>query len=212
MNDQIFFIVLFIFGSLAIILFGVDIFYLIKRLKEERYNTPFNWSKRFLLELEKMINQEVKKTISEMDQKIAIEVTEFYKKQMFVFSKQAKNKMNDWNKITKKEISKFSKANSQAKELMLKEAKDEIDKSSKELNKKIDGIYQVAKDIISEKIAKTEKNIEEYKKEKINELDEKIYSILGETAKKTLGKIIDLSDHEKLVVQALEKAKKEKIL
>jgi len=215
METQIFFIILISFGTLAIILFGLDIYHLARKSKKEEKEKrliSFNFSEKFLSELEKMISQEAKKDISEINQKIASEVIGSYKKQMAAFSQEAENKMTDWDKITKKEILKFSNTCSGAENLILQEAKSKINELNKELDKKIDGIYKVAKDIISEKIVQTEENIGDYKKEKIKELDEKIYLILGEIAKKTLGKTIDLSTHEELVVQALEKAKKEKIL
>jgi uncharacterized protein YoxC len=50
-----------------------------------------------------------------------------------------------------------------------------------------------------------------YQEEKIKELDSKIYQILSQVAKKTLGRSIDLSTHEELVMEALEKAKKENL-
>jgi len=50
-----------------------------------------------------------------------------------------------------------------------------------------------------------------YQEQKLKELDAKIYQILGEVAKKTLGRAIDLSTHEELVMEALEKAKKENL-
>jgi hypothetical protein len=215
MDTQILSIILIGFGALTIILFGLDIYYLAKRSKkgkEEKGVVSFNFSERFLLGLEEMINQEVKKAISEINQKIAGETIESYKKQTAVFSQEAENKMADWDEIIKKEILKFSNTCSGAEDLILQEAKSKVNELNKGLDEKIDLIYEAVKGLISEKIVQTEKNIEDYKKERIKELDEKIYLILGETAKKTLGKIIDLSTHEELVVQALEKAKKEKIL
>ncbi len=215
MDAQILFIVLIGFGALTIILFGLDIYHLTKKPKgrqEEKDVFSLKLSENFLLELEKMINQEVKKAISEINQKIADEAIESYKKQMVVFSQEAENKMADWDEITKKEILKFSNTCSQAEDSILQEAKKRTDELSKGLDEKIDRIYQAAKGLVNEKIAQTEKNIEDYKKEKIKEIDQKIYQIIGDVAKKTIGKAIDLSTHEELVVQALEKAKKERIL
>jgi len=215
MGNQIFFIILIGFGVLAIILFGLDIYYLTKKpkeRKEEKGVFSLKLSEKFLLELEKMINWEVKKAISEINQKIADEAMESYKKQIAVFSQEAESKMADWNEITKKEILKFSNTCSRAEDSILEETKNRTDELSKGLDEKIDLIYQTAKGLVNEKIGQTEKNIEDYKKEKLKEIDQKIYLILGEIAKKTLGKTVDLSTHEELVVQALEKAKKERIL
>lgn len=218
MNTQIFLIISLGFGILAIlaiIFFGLDIYYLAKRSKKEKEEKDvisLKFSEGFLLELEKMINQETKKTISEISQKIADEVIESYKKQIAVFSQEAENKIANWDEITNKEILKFSNACSQAEDSILREAKKRTDELSKGLDEKIDRIYQAAKTLINQKIAQTEKNIEDYKKEKLKEIDQKIYQIIEDVAKKTIGKAIDLSTHEELVIQALEKAKKEKIL
>jgi len=218
MNTQIFFIILLGFGILvimAIILFGLDIYYLAKKSKKEREEKDIislKFSEGFLSELEKMINQETKKTISGISQKIADEVTKSYEKQIAVFSQEAENKIANWDEVTKKEILKFSNACSQAEDSILQEIKRGTDELSEGLVEKIDGIYQVAKTFINQKIAQTEKNIEDYKKEKLKEIDQKIYQIIEDVAKKTIGKAIDLSTHEELVIQSLEKAKKEKIL
>lgn len=218
MNTQIFLIILLGFGILAImavILFGLDIYYLAKRSKKEKEEKDvisLKFSEGFLLELEKMINQETKKAISEISQKIADEVIESYKEQIAVFSQEAENKIANWDEITNNEILKFSNTCSQAEDSILQGAKKRTDELSKGLDEKIGRIYQMATKSINQKIAQTEKNIEDYKKEKLKEIDQKIYQIIEDVAKKTIGKAIDLSTHEELVLQALEKAKKEKIL
>jgi hypothetical protein len=51
--------------------------------------------------------------------------------------------------------------------------------------------------------------LENYKREKIKEADEKIFQILADVSKKVLGKVIDVSTHEELVFRALKKAKEE---
>ena len=212
MDNQIFFIILIGFGALVIILFGFDIYYLARRPKEEKGVLSLKFSEKFLPELEKLISQEIKRAISEVNQKVTNEAIESYKKQVSTFSQEAENKMANLDQIIKKEISKFSQTNSQARDLILQEAKSKTDELGKGLDEKIDRIFQSATESINQKIVQTEKNIEDYKKEKLKELDQKIYQIIGEVAKKTIGKAIDISSHEQLVMEALEKAKKEKIL
>jgi len=211
MDNQIFFIILIGFGVLAIILFGLDIYYLAKKPKEEKGVLSLKFSEKFLPELEKIINQEMKRAISEINQKVTNEAMESYKKQIATFSQEAENKMAGWDEITKKEILKFSNTCSQAEDLILQEAKSKANELSKGLDEKIDRICQLATESINQKIAKTEKNIEDYKKEKLKEIDQKIYQMIGEVAKKIIGRAIDLSTHEKLVIETLQKAKKEGI-
>ncbi len=214
MDNQTFFIISISLGILAvivIILFGLDIYYLARRPKEEKGFLSLKFSEKFLPELEKLINQEIKRAISEINQKITDEAIEYYKKQLANFSQEAEKKMADWDQITKKEILKFSSTCSQAEDLILQETKSKTDELGKSLDKKIDLICQSATESINQKIVQTEKNIEDYRKEKIKEIDQKIYQTIGEVAKKTIGKAIDISGHEQLVMDALEKAKKEKI-
>jgi len=212
MDNQTFFIIsisLGVFAAIVIILFGLDIYYLAKKPKEEKGILSLKFSEKFLPELEKLISQEIKRAIPEINQKVTNEAIEYYKKQMAIFSQEAENKMADWDQITKKEILKFSNIYSQAEDLILQAAKNKAGELGKGLDEKISRICQSVTETINQKIAQTEKNIEDYKKEKLKEVDQKIYQIIGEVAKKTIGKAIDISDHEKLVIEALEKAKKE---
>ena len=55
----------------------------------------------------------------------------------------------------------------------------------------------------------SKKEIENYKKEQIEKFDTQIYGMLEKISKLVLGKTLSLSDHENLIQQSLEKAKKE---
>ncbi|MEK7502668.1 MAG: hypothetical protein AAB609_04035 [Patescibacteria group bacterium] len=70
-----------------------------------------------------------------------------------------------------------------------------------------------AQKIVEEKIEKeyssAQKNVEDYKNEMLGKAEEKIYKILEAVAKLTLGKSIPLAQHEQLIIEALEKAKKD---
>jgi len=66
---------------------------------------------------------------------------------------------------------------------------------------------QMAKELIA-----SQERIKAYREAKIKELDDTLYQVLSQVAKKTIGRAIDLSSHEKLVMEALEKAKKEKMV
>lgn len=65
---------------------------------------------------------------------------------------------------------------------------------------------------IKEKIDQADKEIEVYRTKRMRQIDEKIYQTIAEIAKKTIGRSIDISSHEELVMQALEKARKEKVV
>lgn len=66
------------------------------------------------------------------------------------------------------------------------------------VKKKIDYEYSLAK-----------KDIEVYKQSELKIVDEKIYEILETISKLVLGKAIQLSQHEDLIIESLAKAKKE---
>ncbi len=74
-----------------------------------------------------------------------------------------------------------------------------IEESRKEVND------QVKKDLEG-----LNKQLDKYSKERFKQLDEKIYEIVSETAKNSVGKVINLVDHQELVMSALEQAKKDK--
>jgi len=214
MDNQTLFIAsigLGVFEIIVIILFGLDIYYLAKKPKEEKNILSLKLSERFLPELEKLINQEIKRAISEINQKVTNETIEYYKRQLAVFSQEAENKMVNLDRITKEKILKFSNIYSRSEDLLLKIAKAKADELSKGLSEKIGRIYQSTAETINQQILQTENNIKDYKKERLKEIDQKIYQIIGEVAKKTIGKAIDISTHEQLVMEALEKAKKQKI-
>lgn len=70
--------------------------------------------------------------------------------------------------------------------------------SQKEVKKKIDVDYST-----------TKKEIEDYKKEELEKIDSEIYEFLERITKKVLGKALNLSEHEDLITESLEKAKQE---
>ena len=72
--------------------------------------------------------------------------------------------------------------------------------SQKMLEKKIDDGYTLAK-----------KEIDEYKQAKLSIVDQKIFEIIERVSKLVIGKAISPSDHETLVIDSLEKAKKEAV-
>lgn len=56
-----------------------------------------------------------------------------------------------------------------------------------------------------------QKELEEYKNQRFSEADKKINSIIQEVSKKVLNKSITTEDHQKLIIESLEKSKKEGI-
>jgi len=73
-----------------------------------------------------------------------------------------------------------------------------------------------AQDIVGKKIeeqyAQLQKEIEAAKKSKLEELDKKLVAVIKEAGTRVLGRILTVEDHQDLVVQALEDAKKNNVL
>lgn len=61
---------------------------------------------------------------------------------------------------------------------------------------------------INEEFAAAQKEISEYKQKKLQKIDESIQKMVSEYAKKIFRKSIPLEDHEQLILEALEEAKK----
>lgn len=59
-------------------------------------------------------------------------------------------------------------------------------------------------------VAKAEKDAEEYRQAQIDKLSTQVNSIVASAAREILGRSISTDEHENLVSQALEKAKKNK--
>lgn len=191
-----------IVSVLGIIVIGFIIYYYLKA-KGERENLLSKVPENLHQQLEKMVGPEINKTIFEASQKIqkaTDEILESYKKQMVEAPQELKDK-----------IYKFSDACSQAQDMILKESKVKADEIGNTLAKEINLVYQSVEKTINQNIIQAEKSIDDHRRERIKEIDKKIYQMIGEVAKKTLGETIDLSTHEKLVMESLEKAKKEKI-
>lgn len=205
-EQNIFLIIFFILATL-IVGICIDILRILRKekrgasrstnLQPQPYSTNelfLRASESFKKQLEESVKEEIKKNIGNLKndfQKTSEEIIKNYQGQF-----------ENGNQEIQKVISELSR---QATE----EAKKASGALSKELAQKFSEIFQSTEKTLNNKVAETEKEIEGYKKERFEEIDRKIYQLLGEVAKKTIGKTIDLSDHEKLVIEALEKAKKE---
>ena len=90
-----------------------------------------------------------------------------------------------------------------------------------ELKKRVDQLTTIvaeqseeSKKVFSSEIQKDlvliKKDLVNYSKGKFAQVDAKAYQIISETAKNTVGKVINMVDHQELVMQALDEAKKDK--
>lgn len=90
----------------------------------------------------------------------------------------------------------------------------ELKKNTGVMDKKILEQLEEAQKTVSAQVKKdleeVDKAVKNYQEAKFKEVDSKVYQIISETAKNTVGKVINLVDHQGLVMNALEQAKKEK--
>jgi len=68
---------------------------------------------------------------------------------------------------------------------------------------------KIAKEKINAKYAELEKELELQKQNSLKKLNEDIYKILSNISKEVIGKSLDVEQHEELIINALNKAKKE---
>ena len=71
---------------------------------------------------------------------------------------------------------------------------------------------KIAQDRIRKEYEKLESEIQDLKQKKLQELNDNIYNFLSKISKEVIGKSLNMTEHEDLVVKALDKAKKEGIL
>ena len=229
-EQNIFFIGFFALAALVVWV-CLDIFRLLRKEKKEyslqKYfaaNELFlRISEDFKKQLEKLIGKEIEKNIGEFKnefQKTSEEIIKSYKSQFESGNQEIQRVLSEFSQQITKETSNLSKFTLDTQNKISEEAKNkilELNQAAKkefikiqETNLKVSTqISQSIRETLTKKVQETEKKIDNYKKERFKEIDRKIYQMLGEVAKKTLGKAIDLSTHEKLVMEALEKAKKE---
>ena len=229
-EQNIFFISFFALAALVVWV-CLDIFRLLRKEKKEyslqKYfaaNELFlRISEDFKKQLEKLIRKEIEKNIGEFKnefQKTSEEIIKSYKSQFESGNQEIQRVLSEFSQQITKETSNLSKFTLDIQNKISEETKNEILELNQaaekefikiqETNLKVSTqISQSIRETLTKKVQEIEKEIDNYKKERFKEIDRKIYQMLGEVAKKTLGKAIDLSTHEKLVIEALEKAKKE---
>ena len=96
-----------------------------------------------------------------------------------------------------------------------KDVEDDVRADFKEfrdvLEKETINSEKIAKEKIDEEYLTMEKDLEEYKKQKYQKIDEDIYKILYRVSEMVLSQGISYDKHKELVIQALETAKKEQV-
>jgi len=140
------------------------------------------------------------------------EMTQVYKTGLEArnqLSKEAQGYISEMVGEAKKTVSIISKSNEDARNLLMDQVRKSANEMGQNASKEISLIYRSVEEMLKNRIIESEKQIEDYKNEKLRELDENIYKIINEVAKNTIGKTIDLSTHEELVTKSLRQAKRD---
>jgi hypothetical protein len=214
------------FLGTVLIVFVILIFlaYYLRPSQEQKERQFFlKTAKKFEKQLSDLMEKEVKKSANTLNQNTEAfigQLIEFYGKEISAFPSKMAEQLAQLTRVnkeiqdklleeTQEKIDQFASTYSEGQEQLFDGIKNKTDELSKNIGEEIHLLYQASFSPLSEKINMTEKNIENYKNEKIKEIDEKIYQIIKRVAKQTLGRTIDLSLHEDLVMDALKKAEKE---
>jgi len=205
------------------------IFFLVKKRRETTENIfknlPENLillkiSEEFKKETEILIRNQVEKSYRELVASIFPEIknsilinAEKFGKQLNLLAEGAEKDISRFRELSQsiyqELINENKKSIERVSQSFLLESKGKMDSLSARLEREASQVFKDVKIDVDEKIKEAEKIIEERKKEKIKEIENNIYRVLNDVAKKTLGKTLDFSTHEELVMKALEKAKKE---
>ncbi len=226
LNEQIFFSVFLLFFGLFLIILIYLVFVLQSFHKKEGEGYRYlKVSGKFEDKLEKLIEKEIREGIERFSKEVdsfSDDVINSYRSQIPILLDSAREKISELTIINKeirdrllveaeKEMKEFGNDYLRAREKMFRELKAVSKEVEESASRKISEFYFDIENLTKEKLIKLEKEIEEYKKEQIKKIDKEIYQILSQVAKEVLGKAIDISTHERLVIEALEKAKKEGI-
>ena len=217
----IFILGLFLFFVVS--LFAILILFFQREKKFTKETLPLSLSSSFKKEAETTLKNEIeraKREFRENFKTFLFQLMSIYQKEVekvsenaFLLAPELKNnlleKINEIFTMLelefKKSIYQIEKQNQQISQIILREVKEKLNNFEKE----IETISQETKRGILEKKNEIEKMLESYKREKIMEVDEKIFKIIADVSKKVLGRSIDVSTHEELVFRALKKAKEE---
>jgi F0F1-type ATP synthase membrane subunit b/b' len=177
-----------------------------KDLEKKLENFLEDELKKITEEIAKNLNNFVKESTIEYKKEIAVlpgKIEEELSKTT-MFSRELQSKLH---KKAEEEIVELTNVFLELKNTLVSKSQSMTEKLIEKLSKEAFKIYLQVLDPLNLKTKEVEKELENYKRKKMEEIDHKIYQMVQEISKEVLGKAISLSDHEDLVLEALEKAK-----
>ncbi|HOA18734.1 MAG TPA: hypothetical protein PKK54_02450 [bacterium] len=150
------------------------------------------------------IFSEIEDISEERKNDIRNRLEELYKKQEELVKQMNIEIANSYRKALEKENNENIQTLAKTAEVIKNEVMSDIDKFKDSMR---DRTYETQKKI-EEKLQKSyeqvEEEIKQYKKDKINNIQENIFNIISEITEKVVGKSISLEDHENLIIDMLK--------
>ena len=144
-------------------------------------------------------------------EELSEEAREDLKKQSQRLVKESISKDSEVFQITIKDITETYKQELKNFHSTQKEEYSKLLSSAKALiNEDLTNLRKELTRLSDEERSKVQEEISYYKNSLKNELDDKIFSIVSDVARQTIGESIDVSKHEELVLRSLNKAKNER--
>lgn len=203
-SDSAVIIAVVVLAVLFGLLFFFFSFYLSKLIMERDKTTEL-----VQLQLTKQMNQNTAKSNEDFT-KITKEVIEASIGDSFkLMQKQISEVLNVHKSVIQSSEKSFEKELADLRQSFI----DSSNESLKAINNHVESEGNLAKDVLSKRVeaefAKVEGELSEYKKSKENVIEEEVRKVVNKVAKEVLNKTLSSSEHEKIVIDALEVAKKE---
>ena len=212
---SIFFFVLFLYSYLKL------------RKNDEKNEKNNNQQEKKWLELENKAQkdyQEVLEAANKRAQEIILQATDIKRETDNKFNSafetlltsQKMSLEKSTTTLSSRHLEEIAKLNNDSIALITKIYKDyevttkaDLDKYKTAISQQTFEAEKLAAQRIKDEYIKLEKDIAERRAQKLAQLDTNIYKLLTIVSKDIIGKSLDFSEHEELVIQSLEKAKKE---
>lgn len=148
------------------------------------------------------LNSESRKLLDESLQTLIKHQTSYFEKASQDFLEEYKKELNSLKENSVKIAQNTSKA-------IEEDTKREIEDFDNVLARETFASQKIVEEKIEDDYAKAQKEVQDYKNEMLKKIDSRIYKILENISKAAIGRSIPLAQHEKLIIEALEKAKKD---
>ncbi len=142
----------------------------------------------------KSVDQALQKMVTDMHKEVLETTHEFMSSYQTSLDKLANRSLNDFQTVSKDTEGDLQKTLKDFQDIA-KGLEGDLQKQMKEFHENL--------------LPKLEKELDEYKQNRIKEAEQTIKQVIQKASQEILNKSISLADHEKLVIDSLEKAKTE---